>query len=168
MDYAEEIDRINERLFRQSKFQIQDRDSYELAFNDLLSLTEPTISGKQKQLRNSGFSDFLKEHPDVSRERLFTRARGKDLRRDRLKTAKRVVTTRKEFVKEGAKDVDLRGFDTARQKVTKDIIARRTFTVPARVKGRVVFSMRTSVVVKGKRQVRHRNSKGQFSSVKTK
>ena len=164
----DEIERINERLFRESKLKIQDRDSYDLAFNDLMSLDDRTISAKQKTLRNDAFQDFLREHPEVSGERLFTKAKGRDLRRDRLKTSKRVVKTRKEFIKETAPEVDLKGFDTARQRVTKEILRRRTFAVPARIKGRVVFAMRTSVVVKGKRQVRHRNAKGQFSSVKIK
>ncbi len=164
----DEIERINERLFRESRLKIQDRDSYDLAFNDLMSLDDRTISAKQKELRNDAFDDFLGKHPEVSSERLFTKAKGRDLRRDRLKTAKRVVKTRKEFIKETAPEVDLRGFDTARQRVTKEILRRRIFTVPARVQGRVVFAMRTSVVVRGRRQVRHRNAKGQFSSVRLK
>lgn len=163
-----EIDRINERLFRESKFQIQDRDSFDLAFNDLLSLTDTTISEKQKKLKDNSFKDFINKHPDVSTERIFTRAKGKDLRRDRLKTAKRVVRTRREFIKEGASKVDLKGFDTARQKTTKEIVRRRTFTVPATVKGRVVFAKRTSVMVQGKSQVRFRDSKGRFVSSKIK
>lgn len=162
----EEIDRINETLKRRAGFQIQDRDSYDLAFNDYLNISEPTIKGIEKDFRNKAFDDFLVANPQISSERLFTRAKGKDLKRDRLKTAKKVVTTRKEFEKAGASKVDLKGFDTARQRVTKDILERRTFTVPSRVKKRIVFSMKTSVVVRGKRQVRFRNAKGQFSSAK--
>lgn len=162
----EEINRINETLKRRTRFQIQDRDSYDLAFNDYLNINEPQIEGFQTKLRNNAFDEFLVANPQVSRERLFTRARGKDLKRDRLRTAKKVVTTRKEFEKAGASEVDLKGFDTARQRVTKDILERRTFTVPARVKSRVVFAMRTSVVVRGKRQVRFRSASGQFVSSK--
>ncbi len=162
----DEIDRINETLEGLAKFKIQDRDSYDLAFNDYMNLNEATIKGFEITFRNDGFKDYSLKHPAISTERLFTKAKGKDLRRDRLQTAKRVVTTRKEFIKLGASEVDLKGFDTARQRVTKDILRRRTFTIPARVKGRVVFALKTSVVVKGKRQVRHRNAKGQFSSAK--
>ncbi len=164
----DEIDRINERLFRESKFQIQDRDSYDLAFNDLLSTTERSLSSTQKKLRNDGFTDYVSQHPDVSNERLFSKAKGRDLRRDRLKTAKRVVKTRKEFIKKGAKRVDLEGFDTARQKISKEIIRRRKFTVAGRIKGKVVFIQKTSVKVKGKKQVRFRDGKGRFASSKTK
>ena len=164
----DEINRINDRLFRESKFKIQDRDSYDLAFNDLLSIGESDLSSVQRKLRNDGFKGYLIQHPDVAKERIFTKAKGRDLRRDRLKTARRVVDTRKEFTKLGASKSDLRGFDTARQRVTKDILTRRKFTVPARVKGRIVFAIRTSVTVRGKRQVRFRNEKGQFSSAKVK
>ncbi len=165
---SDEIDRINERLFRESKFQIQDRDSYDLAFNDLFSQTETGLSGKQKEMRNKAFGEFVSEHPAVSTERLFKKAKGRDLRRDRLKTAKRVVKTRKEFERATAPEVDLKGFDTARQKISKEVIRRRTFTVPARSKGRVVFAMKTSVRVRGKSVVRHRDSKGRFVSARLK
>ncbi len=164
----DEIDRINERLFRESKFQIQDRDSYDLAFNDLMSIDDKTITSNQKTLREKAFKDFVKNHPEVTEERLFTKAKGKDLRRDRLKTAKRVVKTRKDFLKQGARKVDLKGFDTARQRISKDVARRRRFTLPARIKGRVVFAQKTSVKVKGKIQVRFRDAKGRFSSTKIK
>ncbi len=139
-----------------------------MAFNDILSTNDASLSAKQKELRTKAFREFVEEHPDTSTERLFSKAKGRDLRKDRLKTAKKVVTTRKEFIKEGAKEVDLKGFDTARQKVTKEILRRRTFTVPARVKGRVVFAIKISVVVRGKSLTRFRDSKGRFVSGKVK
>ena len=164
----DEIDRINERLFRESKLQIQDRDSFDLAFNDLLSLTDSDLSANQRSLRNDAFDKFAVDHPDVSKERLFTKAKGRDLRKDRLKTAKKVVSTRKEFITSTAPEVDLKGFDTARQRVTKDIIRKRQFSIPARRKGKVVFAIRTSVVVRGKRVTRHRDLKGRFVSARVK
>ncbi len=164
----DEIDRINERLFREARFQIQDRDSFDLAFNDLLDVSNTSISSKQTTLRNSAFDDFVSDHPLVSKERLFTKAKGKSLKRDRSQTAKRVVGTRKEFIKETAPEVDLKGFDTARQKVKKDVIIKRVFTVAATKKGRVVRAMKTSVIVKGKKQLRFRDAKGQFVSGKVK
>ncbi len=165
---SDEIDRINERLFRESKFQIQDRDSYDLAFEDLIEVDERNLSSRQKTLRNDSFADYKQLHPDVSPERLFRKAKGKDLRRDRLKTAKRVVTTRKKYIKGGASRLDLKGYDTARQGVTKKVIQRRTFTVPALVKGKVTRAVKTSVIVKGKRLVRHRDALGRFASVRLK
>lgn len=160
----DEINRINETISRRAGFKIQDRDSYDLAFNDYLNIDDKTIKSTERKLRDNAFEDFLKDHPEVTRERLFTKAKGKDLRRDRLQTAKRVVKTRKQFIREGAKAVDLKDFDTARQKISKEIKQRRTFTVPAKLKGRVVFALKTSVVVRGKSQTRFRDSKGRFVS----
>ncbi len=162
----EDVDRINDRLFREARFQIQDRDSYDLAFNDLFTKSTDELTGRQLKLRKDGFNLFRKDHPEVSKERLFTKAKGKDLKRDRRRTARRVVTTREQFIKEGASEVDLKGFDTARQKVKREVIRRRTFNVPARVRGRVVFAKKTSVVVKGKRVVRFRDARGRFVSPK--
>lgn len=161
----DEIDRINDRLFNESKFQIQDRDSYDLAYSDLLSTDEDELTGKQLTLRNQGFNDYVSAHPEVSEERLFKKAKGKDLRRDRLKTAKKVVTTRKEYIEGRASRLDLKGYDTARQRVTKDIKIKRTFTIKSFVKRNVVFSKRTSVVVRGKRVARWRTPSGKFASI---
>ncbi len=162
----DDIDRINETLNQRAGNQIQDRDSYDLAFDDYMGIMR--AAPKQRKLRNDAFADYSQKHPDVSTERLFTKAKGKDLSRDRLRTAKRVVKTRKGFIKAGAANVDLKGFDTARQKVTKAQRIQRDFTIPARIKGRVVFARKTSVVVKGRSVVRHRDSKGRFVSVKVK
>ena len=49
-------------------------------------------------------------------------------------------------------------------KVTKEILERRAFTVPARIKRTVVYAIKTSVVVRGRRQVRFRDTKGRFAS----
>ncbi len=162
----DDIDRINETLDQKEGFKIQDRDSYDLAFDDYFGIIR--ANSDQRKLRDKAFGDYVQKHPDVSTERLFSKAKGRDLRRDRLKTAKKVVRTRKEFIKSTAPEVDLRGFDTARQRITRKQKIERTFTIPARARGRVVFAMRTSVVVKGKRVARHRDSKGRFVSVKLK
>ena len=160
---AEDIERINETLEQREGFKIKDRDSYDLAFDDYLSDT-----AFKESVRDDAFDEYVESHHDVSKERLFTKAKGRDLRRDRLKTAKKVVTTRKAYIKGGARHLDLRGFDTKRQRITKEQVIRRTFTIPARSRGRVVFAMRTSVVVRGRSVARHRDSKGRFVSIKLK
>ena len=160
----DDIDRVNETLDTREGFKIQDRDSYDLAFDDYMGILKPDAD--QKAFRNSSFADYAQKHPDVSTERLFQKAKGKDLRRDRLTTAKRVVRTRKEFERQTAPEVDLAGFDTARQRITKVQRIQREFTIPARSRGRIVFAKRTSVRVRGRSLVRHRDSKGRFVSVK--
>ncbi len=162
----DDISRINEALDQREGFKIQDRDSYDLAFNDYMGIIK--ADSRQRSFRNDAFNDYRQRHPDVSPERLFSKAKGKDLRRDRLHTAKKVVKTRKEFIKQTAPKVDLKGFDTARQGVTRKQRIARDFTIPARSGKRVVFAMKTSVVVRGTRVVRYRDSKGRFASIKIK
>ena len=153
----EEIERINETLDTREGFKIQDRDSYDLAFDDYMGIVKADTD--QKDFRTKAFNNYLSTHPDISKERLFKKAKGTDLRRDRLRTAKTVVKTRGAFIKATAPEVDLKGYDTARQKVTKEQRIQRTFTVPARVKGRVVYSMKTSVTI----QYKTKKSKEFFS-----
>tara|TARA_R100001530_G_scaffold129042_1_gene99083 strand:+ start:166 stop:750 length:585 start_codon:yes stop_codon:yes gene_type:complete len=172
----EDIDRINETLEGRAKFQIQDRDSYDLAFNDYMGVDEKIIQKDERKFRDNAFESYADGHPEISRERLFEEAGGKGvrgLRQDRLKTAKEIVKTEKQYIKKGAKNVDLKGYDTMRQfqafkkhkiKVTKEILERRAFTVPARIKRTVVYAIKTSVVVRGRRQVRFRDTKGRFAS----
>ena len=152
-----------ERLFNFSRIQIQDRDSFDLAFNDLLVVTESELSGSQRSLRNRVFKAYVKENKDVSTKRLFKEAKGRSLSKDRKTTAKEVVTTIQEFKKKGARQVDLKGFDTIRQKFDKKVAEEREFDIPARVRGKVVFARRETVTVRGKKQARLRNAKGQFS-----
>ena len=161
----DEIDRINERLEREAKLEIQDRDSYDLAFSDLLNLDEDELSMDQKKMRSEGFNDYVGTHPDVSTNRLFSKAKGKDLRRDRLKTAKRVVKTEKDYIKGTAPKVDLKGYDTARQRTAKKIRKSKVFTIPTIRKGKVVHSIKTSVVIKGNTVIRYRDMTGKFTSI---
>lgn len=166
----EEIEAINEAIDSRSGASIQDRDSYDLAYNDYMNYSEKELEEDNVlfNMREEVWEHFSMNHPDVAKERLFSKAKGRDLRRDRLKTARKVVTTRKQYIKGGASKLDLKGYDTARQRITKGIAQRRTFTVPSRIKGRVVFSIRTSVVVRGKSMVRYRDARGRFASAKVK
>ena len=160
----DDIDRINETLDQREGFKIQDRDSYDLAFDDYMGIVRANTD--QKKLRNDAFNDYFQKHPDISKERLFKKAKGRDLSRDRLRTAEKVVTTRRAYIKGGARHLDLKGYDTARQRITKQQRIERIFTIPARIRKKVVYAMRTSVVVKGHRVLRHRDSRGRFASIR--
>ncbi len=159
-------DRLSERLRQEARFKIQDRDSFDLAFSDIVSLGESELSAKQKSFRGRVFERYASANPDISRERVFQQAEGKSLRRDRKQTAKRVVKTKREFLREGASQVDLKGFDTARQKFRKELKVRREFNVPAQIGRRIVLTKRISVSVRGKAQVRFRDRRGRFASRK--
>lgn len=169
----EELDRIAEELFNRAEFQIQDRDSFDLAFQDYMGFSDADVKtdSDKRKFQDNAFREYQREHPEVSSERLFQKAGGKGvrgLRIDRKTTAKRVVKTRKAFIREGATAVDLQAFDTVRQRITKDIRERRRFTIPATRKGKVVFARRDSVVVLGKSQVRFRDARGRFVSQRAK
>lgn len=144
-----EPDRLAERLNSQFGNEIQDRDSFDNSFNRLLSLEENELSSGQRTLREQTFVQLRNKVPGIDSRRLFQEAGGKDLKRDRLKTAKKVVKSKKVFISRGASRVDLKGFDT--------------LTV---TKGRVMFAKRIFVTVRGKQQVRFRDRKGRFTSVK--
>lgn len=164
--YELDLARINELLEQREGYKIQDADSYELAYNDYMGIVKTDKS--QRIMRDNAFTAYVNKHPEVSKEHLFKKAKGRDLSRDRLRTAKKVVTTRRAYIKGGARHLDLKGYDTARQRITKQQRIERTFTVPARIRQKVVYAMRTSVVVKGHRVLRHRDSRGRFASIKIK
>lgn len=157
-------DRLADRLRDEAKDQIQDRDSFDLAFNKLIEVPEGQLNADQRRFRNQVFKNYRFKNPEVSKERLFTKAKGRDLRRDRQTTAKNIVTTRDKFIDREASKVDLKGFDTRKQKFTKRISRSRRLTIPSKVKGKVVFSEKTFVTVKGIRKVRFRDAKGRFAS----
>lgn len=129
----DEIDRINERLFRERGDSIVDRDSYDIEFLRLFEKKE--LNSKQQTLRNKSFRDYADKH-DTRRKRLFKEAGGKSLERDRRTTARTVVTDEKQFIKKGARRVDFKGLDT--QFVFRSTITRnnKKITVFRDKKGR--------------------------------
>ena len=172
IDYDLEADRTAEWLLDNKKDFIQDKNSFELTFNiEIAETTEEKLTKKQKDYRNIVFKKYLnfftKEEQVLLKQELFKDAKGKDLRRDILKTAKRVVKTREQFKKETASKVDLERFDVL-QKQLIEKIKEQKFELLGRIKGRTVRVIKTSVIVLGKSQIRFRNAKGRFASLKIK
>jgi|TARA_Y100000034_G_C6904939_1_gene419618 hypothetical protein len=163
----DDIDRMSERIFNESGILVQDRDTFDLAFNDVISKDEDELTSEQVDFREDVFRLFVREHPGVRTDRLFKKAGGKDLKRDRRKTAKRIVQTDKEFIKKGARRVDFAGFDIKEEEINvKQLRRRKEFVIPATVKRKVIFARKTFVKVKGKSQVRFRDVKGRFASIR--
>lgn len=159
----DDIERLAENLLISEGDFIQDRDSFDLA----LSRYAPEAN-LSKNSKDQLFKEVQNQKPGVSSERLFTKAGGKDLARDRRKTARTVVKTREEFIKKGAKRVDFAGFDIKESEIRKQkLTVRKEFKIPAKVKTKVVFSKRVTVTIKGKRFVRHRDKLGRFASVRS-
>lgn len=88
-----EIDRINERIFTQ-QIRVIDRDTFDLAFNNLFDKDDRQLSSKQKELRDFAFESFVGIKPDVSKKRLFRKERKFKEKRVEFK---KEVTKRKRF-----------------------------------------------------------------------
>ena len=159
----EDLDRLAENLLIAEGDFISDRDSFDLSLERYLMGRE----GLSKKNKDTIFKKLIKLKPTIRDERLFKKARGTDLARDRKETAKRVTGDRKEFIRVGAKNIDFAGLDVRESEIKAvSVAARREFQIAAKVKGKIVFSKRETVRIKGKSFVRHRNKLGQFSSVK--
>jgi len=149
--------RIAESIFNlDSREKIQDKDSFDLDYDAYFDSNDYWIDAKN--LRADIFREIRKLRPNISTERIFKKARGKDLKRDRQRTARTVLTDKEEYIKQGASKTDLKGFDTK---------IKREFKLLGKQKGKVKYARKTFVVVKGKNQVRFRDRKGRFTSVKT-
>ena len=166
----DDIDRLVENLLLQEGDFIQDRDSFDLSLKRYIP--EENFSDRSK---DKIFNEIINQKPSVLRERLFKKAKGKDLQRDRRQTAKIVVKTREEFIKRGSKRVDFAGFDIKESEIRRQaIISRKGFDVASVITikktgiRKVVFSKRESVIIKGKSFVRHREKLGRFVSAKRK
>lgn len=173
----EEIEEMSDRIDQESGLLVQDRDSFDLAFSNITEIKDADLSSKQLNFRDDVFRRYLQQHPAVRPDRLFKKARGKDLEKDR-KTTEPIVKSDKEFIRRGARRFDFAGFDVKlpatdkeltpkqRQKLIRDVRTRKEFVIPATVKKKVVFARKTFVVVKGKEQVRFRDSLGRFASIR--
>jgi len=158
---TDEIERMTERLHNFHRKTIKDRNSFGVAYSKLTETSTVGLSAKQKAFRDQVFANYKKRHPEglIKQKDLktFEKAGGKDFVRDRQQT-RNVVGTRKEFVEKGAQESDLKGVDT---KPIKD-----KFSQIARVKGRIVYSRKTTVKIKGTPVTRFRDKRGRFVSVK--
>lgn len=164
----EDLERMLERI-EMSRISVQDRDTFDLAFEDATTLSDVDLSPNQKAFRTDVFQSFRQRHPEVRPDRLFKKAGGKDLKADRRGTAQRIVKTDIQFIKKGAKRVDFAGFDIREQDINRQKIrARKEFKIPAFVKQKQVFAEKTFVKVAGKQQVRFRDRLGRFARVSSK
>lgn len=162
----EDVNRLAERVFRDSGQNIQDKEMFDLAFNDYMS--DIDMSEKQDTvLRKKVFDKMRSSHPEISSQSFFKKAGGKSFVKDRERTAKRVVTDIKVYKKRGARKVDLQGYDTKKGRIVK--LKRQVkvrFDIPGRVKERIVYVRRVVVVVQQKEILRYRDKLGRFASVR--
>lgn len=153
----EDVSRISDSIYADSYGKIVDRDTFDMHYKDFFA-TEPTTL-QDTRLKNKVFRDMKQKHPDISSRRIFTEAEGKDLKRDRMTTAKEVTTSKSEYKRKGASRVDLKGYDTKQKR-------RFKYNYVGQRKGKIVYARRTFVNVQGKRKLRYRDSRGRFVSTK--
>jgi len=159
---ADDIERIAETLINTDDFnQIQDRDSFDSAYDEYLGLNDNLV--KNKSVRESTFKEVQRLKPTVDSERIFTKAKGTSLKQDRKRDAETIVTTKQEYKQKGASKVDLKGYDTKPRKRKAD-----EFNIIGRIKNKIVYVKAVRVTVRGKRFDRFRDEKGRFARVENK
>ena len=159
---GEDIQRIAETLINNDSFgNIQDFDSFEQAYEEYMLEGGQDEMAKRKDIKEKVFNDVMQIRPSVERDRIFSKAGGKDLKKDRKTNAKTIVTDRREYEERGASKVDLKGYDT------KPKTRRERFRFIGKSKGKTVFAEKVFINFKGKRMRRYRDKKGRFASVKT-
>lgn len=154
-EYMDDYGRIAQVININHGNEIKDRDSFDLAYSIYMQKSDSSLTDDEKNFRNGVFNEYSKQYK-VTKDSLFKEAGGSDLVQDRKKTASTVVNTRREYIKRGARSVDLEDYDTK--------IRYRKY--PTKVRGKVVYSSKEYVTVKGKQQLRYRDSRGRFASAK--
>jgi len=147
----EDFDRFFERFFNEFPF-IKDRETFDKAFNEYL---EMGVTPEQDEILREQTWNRIK---DSSSFNLHKEADGKDLSKDRQHEAKKVVDTVQQYKKKGATRTDLRGFDTPKK--------RKNFDVVGKVAGKIVYAHSEVIQYKKGKQIKYRDRKGRFVSVK--
>lgn len=108
-----------ENLWGARQGEIRDWTTYESAF-DAYFLGDIGQMKGERAMKEAVFEVMLDKYgldgKRIYPGRIFEEAEGKDLDRDRERTAKRVTDSPVEYIKQGARNIDLAGYDTKRQK----------------------------------------------------
>lgn len=151
----QEFDRLAERIYNEHGENIVDRDTFDVFFNRYMG-SEDITRKRDVVLREKTFDYYAKNHSGVSTERIHEEAGGKNLAVDMAKTAKTIVTDKKQYRKLGAGKVDLKGYDTKPK-------FKKKLDVTARVKGKIVYATQDTVIIKGHKITVYRDRKGRFA-----
>lgn len=148
-----DIQRITETLYNLDTFdKIKDYDSFKTAFDDYMSGSDLQ---NDKQFKNDVFDTYISRHESVIDTRSLNAQQKQAARKgERIEQ----ITTGK-LIKQ---DIPVQ----TKNKRVLNIVATRKSYKTKYVK--TVYVEKTSVKVKGKMQVRYRDSRGVFASVKKK
>lgn len=155
----EDAQRIAERVYLSYGKSIKDQRTFDDAFNAYMqgSLNEGT-----EAIRGEVFDFMRKRKPSIAEGDLFEEAGGKDFKQDRRTTAKRVVRTHEHYRQEGARRVDLAGYDTkpAGKRFKK---LKSKYEQLGKIRGKTVRIAQDKITVKGKSVIRYRDARGRFA-----
>lgn len=153
-----DADRISENLYHMYGGSIKDEETFTIAFEDYFQgNSNDGIDG----IRGDIFKQYRQRHPEVEQGSIHKKAGGKNFKRDRKKTSKIIVDDRKTYIKKGARNVDLQGYDT-RTSIRKKP-EKKDFSIIGKVKRQTVFARATSYTLKnGKKITQYRDKKGRF------
>lgn len=145
-EYELDADRIAETLFHRYGKAIVDKETFDRAFDNYME-------GSGDELREMVFNHYRSNHPSIGKSSIFKKAGGKDFERDKRTTSKQIVTSRKEYIRRGASNVDLKGYDT------------KTFDVRGKVGEKVVFAREETIQYKVNKVRKFRDKRGRFVKV---
>jgi len=167
-------ERLADNIFLEYRDVIEDRMTFNVAFEDFLRDRPQSVNNDD--LKNTTFRKYRKHYDGkskkISPKNLYSKnaailrvAKGKNINRDKLRTAKTVYVDtaegRHKYITTGASRSDLDGVDTKdgkklpKSKLVK--VKKYSFPFMARVKGRVIYARKD-----GKR---FRDKFGRFVSV---
>ena len=149
--YVEAGERISRAI--KKDYRPKNLNDFLAGYSDYMGVPTRDMSEKEKKFKEL-VVDIAGYKKDADEE-YYKKAGGKDLKGDRGKTAKVVVTDEKVYRKKGVTKVDLKGFDT-----------KRRLEIPAKKKGKIVYAERTFIQIRGKHYMRFRDRKGHFVSVR--
>lgn len=160
-DYEKDSERIAKELLRRAGKSIQDRGTFDDAFLQYMGAAgEPLI--EKSKFSDKVFRDYRdiaeRDGKTISKKNIFKDAGGKNLKRDRETTANVVVDSSIEYTKKGAGKVDLRGYDTRKER----------FIFTGRQKGSIVDARKITIRFRGKSQTRYIDRRGRYVSIKKK
>ena len=115
---AKELERIIEQINKRFGEDIQDKGTFDLAYNEFL---DGEVEGaRNTTMRERVFRTYVEKFPDTQKGNIFKRAGGKDFEKDQEKTAKRVLPNtrrgRAKYIKIGSKRADLKDYDTKKRR----------------------------------------------------
>jgi len=163
-DLVSEADRRAEQFYNETRNigDISTQEGFDKALLTYLG-QDRFESQQQKQFSKEVYTILRTRKPNLLQkerhdQKIFRQAGGKNLTQDRKRNARTIVKTRKEYIKRGARNVDLDGLDTK-----KGLKAVYKYEFVGIKKGKVVQSRQ----IKTKRGLRLIDRRGQYVSRKT-